>query len=504
MGMMIIGKWVRIMSALIASLFLTFLPVFMPVAYAVEAWTGNSWEGESWQGNSWDGSSLQWEGESWEGNSWQGESWQGDDWEGQGTEGSSWDGNSWSSVPWYLEGWSQHGFTGDSWTGNPSSGNSWGANGWNGNGYTGDAWQSQGWNGSSYNGNAWNQSGFQGNPYTGDAWSQSGFEGSPYAGNNWSQYGYTGNPWLQPGYAGSPYAGNTWNSSGYSGSPYLVTPWLLNGYQPNVSPSNNKQSETETPYYDTNGYKVTEYIMGSVIGGQATMASEGLAYQRHIEAGSTGKWDFGGRMYGDLLVNGFKLGGVDNFVTDSYDAGTKLFDGVKGYRDFQEARNLASGADELFDVRETLNSTDNGSDLSRNGSISRILSPPEPVEKALSKLSLPAAALGAYTSGAKTVDSFNNASDVMNSNASGADKTAAAAEVGENLGDTLMNAGTITAAVPIPGARAAAGIMVAGGAGLWALSKGTKFIANNWKGGPIKTAKSIAKKGWNTVKGWFS
>ncbi|MBP1971435.1 hypothetical protein J2Z83_003574 [Virgibacillus natechei] len=73
-----------------------------------------------------------------------------------------------------------------------------------------------------------------------------------------------------------------------------------------------------------------------------------------------------------------------------------------------------------------------------------------------------------------------------------------------------MNAGAITAAVPVPGARAAAGIMVAGGAGLWAVSKGTKWAANNWNSIKSKTksavnkGKDIAKKGWDTVTGWFS
>ncbi|WP_087973451.1 hypothetical protein [Oceanobacillus rekensis] len=482
---MVINKWLRSIFAFMAIVIVTLQPVFAPVAYAVEAWTGNSWEGESWKGNSWTGDS--WDGASLK---WEGDSWQGDDWERQGTEGTSWDGNTWSSVPWYLEGWSQHGFTEDSWTGNPSSGNSWGANGWNVNGFNGDSWQSQGWNGSSYNGNAWNQSGFQGDSFTGDAWSQSG---------------YSSNPWLQQGYMAGPYAGNSWNNSGYTGSPYLITPWLLNGYQPNVSPSTGYNDNI--PYYDTNPYKVTEYIMKSV-GSTATMGAEGLKYQRYLDASSTSKWDFGGRMYGDVFVIGLKVFGVDNFGTDTYDFGTKLYDGVEGYSEFQKARTFASNAGEFFDAREMLNLAENGSDLSRSSSVlnvvDRIPSPPEPVEKALSKLSLPAAALGAYTSGVKTVDSFNNASEVYNSNATGADKTAAFAEVGENLGDTIMNAGTITAAAPIPGARAAAGIMVAGGAGLWALSKGTKFIANNWKGGPIKTAKSIAKKGWNTVKGWFS
>ncbi|MBP1971434.1 hypothetical protein J2Z83_003573 [Virgibacillus natechei] len=102
-----------------------------------------------------------------------------------------------------------------------------------------------------------------------------------------------------------------------------------------------------------------------------------------------------------MLVNGLKLGGVDNFATDSYEAGTNVYDGIQGYRDFQEARNLAGGADDLTEAGSSLNTSENGSDVNRNSSRSnlqramdRIPSPPEPVEKALSKLSLPAAALG--------------------------------------------------------------------------------------------------------------
>ncbi len=94
------------MLMLIAVLIVLFQPIIVPVAYAIESWTGDSWTGESWNGESWDGSDLKWEG-----NTWNGETWSEDSWNGEGTEGSGtqnekgWNGYEWDSQPWYMRGW---------------------------------------------------------------------------------------------------------------------------------------------------------------------------------------------------------------------------------------------------------------------------------------------------------------------------------------------------------------------------------------------------------------
>ncbi len=128
----------------------------------------------------------------------------------------------------------------------------------------------------------------------------------------------------------------------------------------------------------------------------------------------------------------------------------------------------------------------------------------------MSKFNVATAAVGTAYSGVKTFNKWQNASDVMDSNASGAEKTAAVADVGESAGNTLMSAGVVTSATPIPGARVAGGVMVAGGAVLWGASKVTKAVAKNWDS--IKDTgkkawegtKNIAKKGWDAVTGLFS
>ncbi|WP_174614159.1 hypothetical protein [Virgibacillus ihumii] len=249
-----------------------------------------------------------------------------------------------------------------------------------------------------------------------------------------------------------------------------------------------------------------------MIGGTATFIEAGLRHQRYLDSGIT-KSGFGSsasRVYGNMLVNGLKLAGVDSTLTGAYDVGTKFYDGAQGYKAFQNAKNVRNTADEASDASKVLQQTKESTKANKALSVmKKVPAPPAGVEKALSKFNVAAAAIGTVASGAKTIGEIRNASDVLNSNASGADKTAAVADATASAGNTLMNAGVVTSAVPVPGARVAGGIMVAGGAVLWGASKATKYVAENWNS--IKETgkkvwegtKNIAKKGWDAVTGLF-
>ncbi|WP_430784481.1 hypothetical protein VBD025_08575 [Virgibacillus flavescens] len=457
---------------------MTFQPVMVPVVYAVESWSGNSWEGTPWEGKPWDGSDLQWEGKSWEGNEWTGKSTDGESWNGKGTEGNGTNGQGttgydWQTLPWYMKGWNQPGFGGN-------QGNSVG------NGSIGNPWLYPGWNGSETNGSPWANSEFAGEGTTGTPWANSGWNG---------QYGL-----------GSP-----WTSYGPNGYGIMANPGDTSvRYRSNIDDG---ESIQEQPFYETDGFKISKYIIGDVIGGQATMISGAMKYERFSEVGKKGSgFDFGAKTYGNLLVNGFKLGGIDNGAIDAYDTASKIDEGIQGLNKFRQARNVGETSESAIDTSKSkaLRNTKFLSKANKAVSlVDKIPKPPAVLEKALSKFNVPAAALGTIASTAKTVDSWDNASRVLDSNASGTDKTVAVADVTENIGDTAMNLGVVTSAIPLPGARVLGGAMVVGGAVLWGVSKAAKLIAGNWntiKNSPKKAwegTKNIAKKGWNALTGIF-
>ncbi|WP_188634289.1 hypothetical protein [Lentibacillus kapialis] len=237
------------------------------------------------------------------------------------------------------------------------------------------------------------------------------------------------------------------------------------------------------------------------MGGTASVVGAGLKHQRYQDVGRTGS-GFGSTargVYGNMFVNGMKLAGVDERITDSAEGVSNLKDGIQGYKQIKDTKNVRK-------------SSRAGRDITKSSKSKKLpkLSKPVGMEKALSKFNVATAALGTAYSGYETYNNLQTASKVMDSNASGAEKTAAAADVGASAGNTLMSAGVVTSAAPIPGARVAGGVMVAGGAVLWGASKATKYVAKNWNS--IKDTgkkawegtKNIAKKGWDAVTGIFS
>lgn len=467
-----IGRLIKRVLVSLAILFFIFQPVMVPVVYAVESWTGNPWDGNPWEGDPWDGSDLQWEGKSWTGNPWEGKDWTGKGTDGTGTEGQSWNGYDWESVPWYLKGWSQPGFEGSKWN-RPA---------WVGNGSTGSPWLNPGWQGLSSQGNPWRMPG-------------------------WSGYGSQGNHWSNPTWNGQYGQGNPWLANGYIGYGTMANPWEIPGWAGFGTDTDGDGSFPQIPhFYDGYGFQIGEYVVKDVINGQAGFINSAIKYQDALANGEDVKFGLGNtrRMFGDMIINGMKLGVGSNFVTDSYDTATHVEDGVNAVNDFKAARNLMEATQTASNTLET---ADELSDATR-GTLSNLTSASGKMG-ALSKLNVGVAALGTGVSAVKTYNSIGDAVDTFNNDSTGAEKTSAVADVGANVGDTLMNAGVVASA--IPGGQVIGAGMVAAGAGLWVVSKGVKLFANNWKGDLLTTTKEIGKKaadgikkGWNKVKGWFS
>lgn len=373
-----------------------------------------------------------------------------------------WEGNTWEGNPW----------EGDSWDGNDVK---WSGDTWQGDSWEGNAWDSESalWSGNPWEGNSWDGTETNGSGTNGNGTNGNGTDGSGTNGN-----GTNGN-----GTNGSDTNGNGTNGNGTNGSGTVS-----NG-------TNGEGSAEEYPKLP-NEYNVGKYIVNDVIMGQAKLIGDFQTYQNMKDLGHNTKFNYGGRFYSNILMNGVKLGVGNNAINSMYDTYTHVADGVKGVQDFRNARQFASMADSAQDLANMGNN----------------FTPPPASVGALSKLNVAAAVVGTGVSAFETGYKGAKAYDVVTSDASGAEKTSAVADATASLGNTLMNAGVVTSA--IPGGQAIGAGMVAVGAGVWVVSKGVKLFADNWKGNLWDTGKHLAKKAgnaikdvassaWDTVTGWF-
>ncbi|GAA0588683.1 hypothetical protein GCM10009001_00700 [Virgibacillus siamensis] len=449
------GALIKKVSVSLAILFVIFQSVLTPISYAVGPWEGNTWEGNPWEGEAWKGNDVRWSGDSWTGDTWQ---------------GNSWDGDSllWSGNPWEGKSWQDNGTNGNGTNGSETEGNGTSGNGTNGNGTEGNGTNGSGTNGNGTAGNGTNGSGTNGNGTAGNGTNGNGTNGNGTEGSGTNGSGTNGN-----GTAGDGTNGNGTNSNG----------------------TNNDVGLEEYPKLPQE-YNVGKYILNDVVMGQAKLVGDFQTYQNLKDLGYNPKFNYGGRFYSNILMNGVKLGVGNNAINSMYDTYTHVADGVKGVQDFRTARQFASTTDTLSDAART---ADN-------------FTPPAASVGALSKLNVAAAVVGTGVSAFETGYKGAKAYDVLTSDASGAEKTSAVADATASLGNTLMNAGVVTSA--IPGGQAIGAGMVAVGAGVWVVSKGVKLFADNWKGNVWDTGKHLAKKAgnaikdvassaWDTVTGWF-
>ncbi|MDV2581454.1 hypothetical protein [Alkalibacillus haloalkaliphilus] len=437
----------RVILAFIAVL-LVLHPLITPVVHAVGPWSGEDWEGNPWEGDPWDGSQFQWQGE---------------DWEGSETEGTPWESNPIDGTPWEGE-------TGE--------GNPWNQDGFNNDG----SWSGYDWQLSPWYLNGWSQPGMNGDP-----WSNDGFVGDPTQGS----------PWANDGFLGNETDGNPWSNEGFYGSD-IMPPSISDRTGFALETGNSYEGGQEVSLNDfptlPESYDIGKFVLNDVMMGQVNLMGDLVTRQNIIEMGHTPpNMNYGIDFRKNLVLNGLRLGVGDHYVFDTVEAYETVNAGVEGYRQFTNARAAQQGAGTLADV-----ATDMRTGYNSPASLG-----------ALSKFNVAAAAVGTGFSAFETGFNTAKAVDVLTSDASGVDKTVAVSEATGSLGSTVMNAGVVVGA--IPGMQAAGGIMIAGGAAVWVASRGTRFVANHWKGNVKDTGKAMwnttketAKNAWGTVKGWFS
>ncbi|SDQ28481.1 hypothetical protein [Virgibacillus salinus] len=436
-----IGRWIKKLLVLLTIIFIAFFPVITPTVYAVSSWSGDTWEGNTWEGDTWEGDT--WEGNSWDGSDleWNGSTWDGKGTDGSVTEGSDWLGYEWTSIPWYIEGWSEDGFNGDGTTGNP--------------------WSEEGYNGGGTTGNPWSEGGFNGDGTKGESWSEDGFNSDGTKADSWSGEGTDGN--------------------GTSG---------------------------DQPFYDTGAYKVTHYLTNDVLNSSANFINNGL----DKKSGLDGAPFRPGKFTSNFLLNSTKLVLGNNDIVNAADAGFKAYDSydsvkaIQGMaKNFGDIQNNSSGRDVLSNTSKIdkykVLFKDSSSKLLKNTDISAIKGTWKSMG-ALSKFNAGLSAVNTFVSAYKTGDSIADFAS-LNDSASGTDKVSAGADIGANIGETLMSAGGV--ALAIPGGQAIGAGIMAAGAGLYAVSKGVKLVAKNWDKvtKAADAVKDTAKKAWDTVTGWF-
>ncbi|MEN2467395.1 hypothetical protein [Ornithinibacillus sp. FSL M8-0202] len=476
--------------ALLGIIIITFLPVMTPTAYAISSWSGDPWEGSPWSGDSWDGSSLDWSGNSWNGNSWNGDSW----------NQSDWNGNSWTTQSWSQNSWDSPGFNGNSWTnqgwdGSSFQGNSWTNSGWSNSSFQGNPWSNSSWSMYGFNGNPWLNSGWAGNNFNGTpwgetGWNQNGIQGNPWSNNGWNQNGIQGNPWLNNGFISDPFRGNETNSDTTSGPQAPNNPVNLN-----------------TPFYDTDDFKNTKFVWDYMVNAAVDM-------DKNFPNGPSTSFLTG------ALIDSIKFNLGDHIAVDLYDIGDKSKSVYDSYNTLDGLRQS------VFNINTVANTGNayhyaSASKLSQFGSLikdsaSTVFNKTDIANisstwgsmGAISKLNVIASGVNAGISAYKTGESVGKAINTWQNTTNGAERTVAIADIGANLGETIMSVGGVTAAIP-GGQALGAGLLAVGG-GLFVISKGTQLVTKNWdkiSNFGKKTGKAIAdgaKKLGSTIKGWFS
>ncbi|MFB1083291.1 hypothetical protein [Jeotgalibacillus sp. JSM ZJ347] len=468
-------------------LFLIAQSFLFSYTYAVTPWSGNTWEGNTWQGNTWDGHTWDghtWDGHTWEGNTFEGETFQGDAFSGNGTQGTpnSIEGIQFQGAPWSIQPW------------------------------VGIILAPPG----SFNGNPVIVPGMTpGGPMDGIAGISPGgpingapsiTPGAPIEGGpgqspigpfnpNTGQYGPL-NP-LAPGVPngsmaggygqspGAPYINQNGYGAGYQGP--ILEEMGLAGY-PITSTADSEESSFD-PYA---GIKFAVHDMGRAqinLIDNANKLGDSFTFSDTLDLRKT------------ALVGGLKLGIQNKQVTDlidTADTGYSMYtDGKKAYNAISAGRTAAGtiqgGTQTILQGAGAASSTTLS--VSRLGGVAAGVG----------------VVFGTYETVTKSIDFFK-----MDSSTPTNERVAQGADAVASLGETLLNGGMVAAALPIPGAQAAAPFLVLGGAAIWGVAKTTKLVAENWDsikkfgksvGDGVKKAYSSVKDsvgdGLSTVAGWF-
>ncbi|WP_175615258.1 hypothetical protein [Piscibacillus halophilus] len=368
-------------------------------------------------------------------------------------------------------------------------------------------------------------------PWSGDSWEGNPWEGTPWDGSSleWEGETWQGDPWESEGSKGSETSvhgnydwaidpryleggavGDQFGYDGYLGSPDLRPALNVPVDGIDVTPSDNFGSSTES-FYEADAFKSAHFATNSLNNIANLSDPNPFGFDGNLSLG---------KVTNNIVLNSSKLLLGDNDTAVSiYDTGSN---GYEMYNSVKELKGLASdyaNTGESFSRQSNRNIfktytsllKDSGSKLLNNTDILKAKNTWSNMG-ALTKFNAGLAGLNSFVSAYKTgesISAFMNLSE----NAPGTVKTATGADIGANVGETIVSAGGFVMA--IPGGQVLGLGVSALGAGIYAASKGVKLFANNWKGDLWSTTKSIgnkatnsvksaAKKTWDTVSGLFS
>ncbi|KIL53670.1 hypothetical protein KP77_01650 [Jeotgalibacillus alimentarius] len=455
---------VRKIPAILMILFIVTQSFFYSYSLAVTPWNGNTWSGNTWSGNTWSGQT--WEGSTWEGHKW---------------KGSSFEETSWTSESWEFYFDLEGGYTSeplqidrDAWQGPP--------------------WKIPAW-AISPAGSGDLISGTPGMPPAGSST-------NPYIGGTMNGPVISQNPLLNP----APSAGGDPLFSNQG--PYLQD--SLFPYLP-VNPGTITSATADSQGVDENdpptlGYEANKYIFNGIIKGNVDLVSSVYLKGDNFRFSDTMNLRKAAVMGG--LKLGFKDNGLVNFTDDALAVKGAIDQGKLAMKAYRSGDTLTEAAASLARTGQVFEQGSNVLQSATNLG-------------AVTKLNAVSGGIGVVYGVADTVQKWQAYGD-LSSTATSSDKIAAGAEVGSAVGETLMNAGFVAAA--IPGGQTAAPILLGIGAGVFIASKTTKYIASNWKSitktvgdlwdNPGKTSKELLSKagsgiqntfdsGVKTVAGWF-
>lgn len=368
-------------------------------------------------------------------------------------------------------------------------------------------------------------------PWSGDSWEGNPWEGTPWDGSSleWEGETWQGNPWESKGSKGSETSvhgnydwaidpryleggavGDQFGYDGYLGSPDLRPAPNVPVDGIDVTPSDNFGSSTES-FYEADAFKSVHFATNSLNNIANLSDPNPFGFDGNLSLG---------KVTNNIVLNSSKLLLGDN------DTAVNIYDtGSNTYEVFNSAKELRGLAQDFTDTAgQSINKSktsmigkyssllkESGSTFFNNTDISNVKGTWNSMG-ALSKFNAGLAGLNSFVSAYKTGESISAFMN-LNDNVSGTVRAAAGADIGENIGDTIMSAGAL--AMAVPGGQALGLGVTAVGAGVYAISKGVKLFANNWKGDLWSTTKSIgnkaansvknaAKKTWSTVTGFFS
>lgn len=228
-------------------------------------------------------------------------------------------------------------------------------------------------------------------------------------------------------------------------------------------------------------YEGIKYVVNDAIGQQVNLVGEVLDSNGNYQFGKSGTWK-------SFLVSGYKLvgqgtgNGYVQLSGDVLDGVLKGTDAVQGFRTYQ---NSIGNLQRILSIETVIgNSSKLGNLFTATGPMTT-----------LSKFNIATATVGLGFSAYETGANLHAWQNEINFEK----KTDLAGKTFSSFGETLMNAGVISASIPTPATEVVGGVLLVTGAVLWAAGTGLQWLNKSKTGrkiikGTVETFKKVGKK----------